>query len=102
MQAFNENEVLTALRNGSGNLELIGWHTAPDDFTVTRGADSEQQAGTAQEVALTLMGRRAITAVRSGSGKLLLIAWDVPQGLGSITRLEDSDTDARATPARLR
>jgi hypothetical protein len=94
VQAFNENETLTALRNDSGNLQLIGWRTAPNDFTVTRGADGEPPAGTAEEVALTLMGRRAITAVRSGSGTLLLISWDVPPGLGAITRLADSGTDA--------
>ncbi len=48
VQAFNENEAVMALRDGSVKLKLIGWHTSPDDFTVTRGA--EQQAGTAQLV----------------------------------------------------
>jgi len=53
VQAFSESEVLTALRNGSGNLELISWRTAPQDFAITRGADSTAlPAGTAQEVAL--------------------------------------------------
>jgi hypothetical protein len=94
VRAFNESEVLTAVSDGSGDLLLIGWHTPPGDAAITRAADSLQQAGTAREVALTLMGRRAITAVRSGSDKLLLISWDVPEGLGSITRLEDSGTAA--------
>ena len=94
VRAFNDSEVLTALRDGSGDLLLIGWHTPPQDAAVTRAADSLAQAGTAREVALTLMGRRAITAVRSGSGNLLLISWDVPPGLGSITRLKDSGTAA--------
>jgi hypothetical protein len=49
--------VLTALRNGSGNLKLIGWHTPPLDNTITRGADSGTLAGAAQEIALTLIGR---------------------------------------------
>jgi hypothetical protein len=40
VQAFNDSEVLTALRNGSGNPELISWHTDPQDNPVTRGADS--------------------------------------------------------------
>ena len=26
---FGDSEVLTAVRNGSGDLELIGWTTAP-------------------------------------------------------------------------
>jgi hypothetical protein len=82
VQAFGDSEVLTALRNDSGDLELIGWRTAPGDAAITRGADSGTQAGTANEVALALIGRRAITAVRSGSDRLLLISWDVPPGLG--------------------
>ena len=94
VQTFNDSEALTALRNGSGNLELIGWHTPPGNAGITRAADSSTQAGTAQEVALALMGRRAVTAVRSGSGKLLLISWDVPPGLGAITRTWDSGTAA--------
>jgi len=94
IQTFNDSEALTALRNGSDNLELIGWHTPPGGSGITRAADSASQAGTAQEVSLALMGRRAITAVRSGSGKLLLISWEVPPGLGAITRLWDSGTAA--------
>jgi hypothetical protein len=94
VQAFDDSEVLTALRNGSGNLELIGWRTAPGTAAVIRGADSGTQAGTVGEVALTLMGRRAITAVRSGSDRLLLISWDVPPGLNTITRTWDSGTTA--------
>jgi hypothetical protein len=94
VQAFDDSEVLTALRNDAGNLELIGWRTAPGTAAVTRGADSGTQAGTVGEVALTLMGRRAITAVRSGSDRLLLISWDVPPGLNTITRTWDSGTTA--------
>jgi len=94
VQTFNDSETLTALRNGSGNLELIGWHTPPGDAGVTRAAYSSTQAGTAQEVALALMGRRAVTAVRGGSGTLLPISWDVPPGLGAITRTWDIGTAA--------
>jgi hypothetical protein len=92
IQAFNESEVLTALRNGSDNLELIAWHTVPQDFAVTRGADSGSQAGEAREVSLVLLGRNAITAVRSGSDRLLLINWSVPPGLDSIDRVWDTGT----------
>lgn len=92
--AFGDSEVLTAVRNGSGDLELIGWTTAPADFAVTRTADSGSQAGEVSEVALALHGRRAITAVRAGDGHLLLISWDTPPGLGTITRTWDSGTTA--------
>ena len=92
--AFSGSEVLTACRNGSGDLELIGWETAADSFAVTRAADSGSQAGTAQEVTLALLGRTAVTAVRAGDGHLLLITWDAPPGLASITRIWDSGTAA--------
>ena len=92
--AFDDGEVVTALRNDSGDLELIGWRVAPADFAVTREADSGSQAGEVSEVALALLGRRAVTAVRSGSDRLLLISWDVPPGLGSVTRTWDSGTTA--------
>jgi hypothetical protein len=88
VQAFSDSEVLTACRNGSGDLELIGWHTGGN--SVTRAADSTGQAGAVSEVALSLFGRRAVTAVRDGSGQLLLVSWEVPQQLGSIQRLADS------------
>lgn len=94
LDAFNDSEILTAVRNGSGNLELIAWRCAPTDTEVTRVSDSGSQAGAIGEVALAVIGRTAITAVRNGSGKLFLILWDVPLGLGSVTRTWDSGTTA--------
>ena len=57
---------------------------------------AETQAGTANEVALAIIGRTAITAVQSGSNRLLLISWNVPSGLSSVTRLHDTGTAAGA------
>jgi hypothetical protein len=94
INAFNDSEILTAVKNGSGNLELIAWRCAPVDTDVTRISDSGSQAGSIGEVALSLIGRTAITAVRNGSGNLLMILWDVPPGLSSITRTWDSGTTA--------
>jgi hypothetical protein len=94
VQAFNDTEILTAVENGSGNLELIGWLSPPTQTVVTRMSDSGSQAGAIGEVALALIDRTAITAVRSGSNKLLMILWDVPPGMGSITRIWDSGTSA--------
>jgi hypothetical protein len=94
IDAFNDSEILTAVKNGSGNLELIAWRCAPADTVVTRVSDSGSQAGSIGEVALSVIGRTAITAVRNGSGNLFLILWDVPAGLGSITRIWDSGTTA--------
>ena len=78
-----------------GNLELIGWHVAGHDFTITRAADSADQAGAAEEVALALVGRRAVTAVRSGAGNLLLISWDIPIGLGTVARVHGARNRGR-------
>lgn len=86
VQGFSNEEILTVMQNGSGNLELIGWIYKGGQMTRAGTAT----AGTAENVALALMGRRAVTAVRSGSNNLLLISWDVPSGLESITRLHDS------------
>jgi len=94
IDAFNESEILTAVKNGSGNLELIAWRCTPADTEVTRVSDSGSQAGSIGEVALSVIGRTAITAVRNGSGNLLMILWNVPLGLGSITRTWDSGTTA--------
>jgi hypothetical protein len=97
VQAFSDSEVLTAMQNGSGNLELIAWHTDSGGTAITRGADSFSVTpvpGTADEVALVLMGRTAIAAVRSGAGRLLLITFNVPEGLATMTRVWDSGTSA--------
>ena len=94
IDAFNDSEILTAVKNGSGNLELIAWRCAPTDTEVTRVSDSGSQAGSIAEVALSVIGRTAITAVRNGNGNLFMILWDVPPGLGSLTRTWDSGTTA--------
>ncbi|AUH73377.1 hypothetical protein [Legionella sainthelensi] len=86
VQPFSSTEILTAMQNGSGNLELIGWVYNNGDLT--RAASPT--AGTAQEVALALLGRKAVTAVRSGSDNLLLISWDASSGLQTITRQHDT------------
>ena len=61
--------------------------------TLTRGPDSGTQAGTIDEVALALLGRRAITAVRNGSGDLLVIPWK-PENDGTLVRSEFVDAQA--------
>jgi hypothetical protein len=86
-------EFITAMKNGSGNLELIGWTVG--DNTLTRAATA--YAGAVSDVALTIVGRRAITAVRDGSGNLLLISWDCPNQLASITRAGDSSASHTGT-----
>ena len=61
---FGDGEVLTACRDGSGDLLLIGWSAQPGASSITRRADSAGLAGEVDQVALAVLGRRAVTAVR--------------------------------------
>jgi hypothetical protein len=79
-------QFISAMRNGSGNLELIGWIIR--DNALTRAGTT--LAGAVSEVALTIAGQRAVTAVRDGSGRLFLISWDCSFQLTGITRAGDS------------
>src|SRR6516164_9146388 len=79
-------QFITAMRNGSGNLELIGWIMR--DNTLTRAGTA--LAGAVSEVALTIAGQRAVTAVRDGRGRLFLISWGCTSQLQSITKAGDS------------
>lgn len=84
---------LTALRNGSGNLELINWRTGP---AVTRQSDSGHQAGSVSGIAATRVRDLTITAVRNGSDALELISWNDGGGQGPITRRSNSSNQAGA------
>ena len=52
--AVDAENVVTAVRNGSDNLELIGWRI-PASGVVQRWADSGSQAGEVSEIALTTL-----------------------------------------------
>jgi hypothetical protein len=90
---FSSGELLTAVRNGSDDLELIAWHPDAASLSFTRGADSGTQAGEIGEVALAMMGHRCITAVQNANGYLLLIPWAIETD-GTISRLEVADHQA--------
>jgi hypothetical protein len=93
VKAINSDQAIVALRNGSGNLELIGWQVAARDFAVRRAADTASHPIGAQEVALVVIGRRAVTAIRSASGRLRLDSWDLTD-LSSINWLHETGTAA--------
>jgi hypothetical protein len=84
------NIALTAVRNGSGNLELITWAIGPDGRGITRMADSGNQAGSISEVAVA----DNVTAVRNGSGNLELIGWNISADGKTIKRLGDIEAGA--------
>jgi hypothetical protein len=97
--SLDASEVLTACRDGSGNLLLIGWSTAARDFTIDRISDSGSLAGEVSLVALAVVDRVAVTAVRDGGGNLLMISWEVAPGLTSITRPWHEGSHAGAVSA---
>ncbi len=91
---FSSGELLTAVRNGSDNLELIVWRPDATNLTLTRGPDSGTQAGEVGEIALAMLGNRCLTAVQNANRKLLLIPWALESPDGTISRLENVDHQA--------
>jgi hypothetical protein len=87
--AVSPDRLVTAVRTeGGGNLKLIGWRLNADG-SLTRLADSGDQAGSVGEIALSLMtDGTVVTSVRAGDGNLELISWAVSDT--AITRISDS------------
>src|SRR3954462_13416110 len=90
---FSSGEILTAVRNGSDNLELIVWASDAANLSLTRLNDSGTQAGEVGGIALAMLGSRCITAVQNGNGKLLMIPWALEPDQ-TISRLELVDAQA--------
>jgi hypothetical protein len=93
--------LVTALKDGGGNLLIITWQLNPDG-TFTRLGDSNktiggQAAGRADLVKVAPMGGdTVVTAVKDGSGNLELIAWRITAGGQRIERLTPRSTPAQA------
>ena len=90
---FSSGDLLTAVRNGSDNLELICWRPDAANRTLTRISDSGTQAGEVGEIALAMMADRCLTAVQNANGYLLLIPWALESD-GTLSRLEVADHQA--------
>jgi hypothetical protein len=88
----NGNGYVTAVRDSGGNLKLISWGISPDGATITRLADSGNQAGAVGEIAMA----GSVTAVRDSGGNLKLISWGISPDGATITRLADSGNQAGA------
>ncbi len=96
-----QDVVVTAVRDGDGNLKLISWWVSEDSAqTITRKDDSSDGpiGGVSSKLAITRVGTpfhsdRLITSSRDGSGNLKLIAWDVASD-GQITRQGDASAGA--------
>ena len=86
------DHVLTAVRDGSGNLKVIAWKVGSDG-SLTRQGDAS--AGGISLVAMTdwPAGPGVVTAVRTASGTLKVIAWALHSD-GTVHRRGDADAGA--------
>lgn len=65
----------TAMRDGKGNLRIIGWGVAEDGSLTRQGTAT---AGAVSRVFVAKMGGgKLVAAMRDGKGRLRLISWDV-------------------------
>ncbi len=97
--AVSSNRFVTACKDASGDLKLIGWRLQANG-SLTRLGDSGDQAGAVSEIAMTrLTSNRVVTSVRAANGSLKLISWNVTSS--AVTRLSDSgDLAGAATMIR--
>jgi hypothetical protein len=73
--AFNKELVVTAVRNGSGNFELIAWEITSTGQIVRRG---EAGGGAISDIAVAADGTaQLVSAIRDSGGDLKLIAYEV-------------------------
>jgi hypothetical protein len=93
VRALNPDQAIVALRNESGNLELIGWNVAAPRFAVTRAADTSGHPIAAGDVALVVRGQQAVTAI-AGSGHLRLDSWSIAGDLSSIAWVHETGSAA--------
>ena len=81
--SLGDSRVVAAMRNGSGDLQLIVWDI-DGAGNLTRGG-----SGTAGGISLVaIVARdpsRVVAAMQNGSGDLQLIVWDI-DGAGNLTR----------------
>ncbi|HEX5705328.1 MAG TPA: hypothetical protein VFX97_19165 [Pyrinomonadaceae bacterium] len=85
-----QTKLVTAVRDGSGDLKLISWTEAG-----VRLNGPGASAGSVSQVSAVRVGlsNRMVTAVRDGGGNLKVIAWRVPFN-GQIARLQDGQAGA--------
>ncbi|MFN2589068.1 MAG: hypothetical protein ABR613_13260 [Actinomycetota bacterium] len=90
------NFVVTAVRDGSGNLKLISWNVSAAG-TIARLGDSGQQAGAATSIrAARTPAGQIVTSVRDGGGNLKLITWQLSADAKTLSRRGDSGAQAGA------
>jgi hypothetical protein len=83
--------IVTAVKNGSGNLELIAWRVSSGGQTIQRltPMSTPAQAGHIDELSLIVDGANIVTAVRNGSDDLQVINWRMIDG--AFVRIGDTN-----------
>lgn len=76
---------VSAVRNGSGDLELIQWAASADGATLQRIGSTS--AGNASRISLRTQGDLILTSLRDGAGNLEIITWRAHSN-GAIDRLD--------------
>ena len=81
----SSNNVVTALRDGDGNLKLVAWMISNSGQVTRRG---EAVAGPVKEIAMTPLpdGNGVITLTRGKQDDFKLVAWEMTGSLGLIRR----------------
>jgi len=90
------NNLITAVRDGGGNLKLISWNVSADGSTIKRLGDSGSQAGALSLLDIVSNGSVLTTSVRDGGGNLKLITWHTSPDKKTIKRAGDSGNQAGA------
>jgi hypothetical protein len=86
--------IVTAVRDGDGDLKVIVWRVSSTG-AFTRLGDSGSLAGEATLIRSALDPRgRVVTSVRDGSGDLKLITWGISANGATVQRLGDSGSAA--------
>ena len=76
--ASNKELIITAVRDGSGNLKLLAWEITATGQILSRG---NVTGGAITDVAIGADGsHQLVTAVRDSGGNLKLIAWELSLG----------------------
>lgn len=87
--------IVTAVRDGSGELAIIAWDIEQDGNKVTRRGTAS--AGVVGRVTVCGLGLNTVaTAVCDGTNKLKVITWRIEEN-GNVTRLEEATTDGQIT-----
>lgn len=93
-------DVVTALRDGSGNLKLIAWQVAQDGSFTRKAEDGGDQSATEINLVPLPVGQGVVSAIRDVMGRLKLSTFETSSMLDTMAR-KDTKFDEEATKVAL-